>query len=253
MSNTLANRRLTFPAEHGALVTLAGAALLAALLAPHPEVAIAAAAVVAALYLARGPIERKVKRLRLRTLDPLALIAYAIAAAACLYVVARSRADAAWLLGAIAIAIPIAGATTRSAALRRSVLVEVGGMIAVGATAGADLYAGGGTVDGALFAGAALASYSAAAIFIVRAHTRPLERRDRIIGAWIGVAFLAAGAAISAALYPRMALAFVPRGAHALARTVFVSHTKRIKLVALRESLELALFVALIAAIWHVG
>ena len=239
--------KLTLPSEHGALVTLAGAAAAAALLAPRPAHALAAAAAIAASYLARGPIERRVKGLRLRPLDAPALALYAAIAVAATAAVAPVSRHGAIAIAAIAAAIPLAGALTRSARLRRSVLVETGGMIAVGASAGAELHAGGGGTLASITVAIALASYAAAAIFLVRAQTRPLSRRGRLGFAAIAAATLALGAATTAALAARLAWAFAPRGAHALARLVWVRESRRVTAIALRESLELALFVALLA------
>jgi membrane associated rhomboid family serine protease len=246
----VAGKRLSTPQEHGGLVILAGGVLLAALAAPRPVLAALAAAVYVAAYLARGPIERRVRRARPRPWDRAALLVYAAAAAAIVLALATVGPWGALAVAATATVIPVAGAIAVRARRHRDLAVELVGLGACGGAAGVAVYAAGGAEILALTVIAAGAVYGAATAPLVRSELRrELElpaRRDLAGGAFL---ILAVGAAITAAFVPLAALALAPRVLHAAYRVARPGRSPSRTVLITREVISLALFVLLLAAL----
>ncbi len=246
-----ATRKLTFPKEHGALVTLTGAAVLAAVTAPRPDLALLASIALFAAYLSRGPIERRVAHLALRPWDAPALLLYMVVVTLCVGVLARAHGWAALAIAVVATAIPAAGALARAVRAQRALLVETVGLTAVGATAGVAAYAGGTPYSTAGAMGIALGAYGAVAILIVRAQIREEKVRNPRANAALALALLFVAAGVSALVVPLLAAAFAPRAAHAALRIVRPPPEVHIYHLAARETAEIALFVALFATFLH--
>lgn len=250
MRRKVAGKRLSTPQEHGGLVILAGGVLLAALAAPRPLVAALAVVVYLAAYMARGPIERRVRHARPRPWDGAALLLYAAAAAA---IVATLAASGPW--GALAVAgsaalIPIAGAVAVRARRHRDLAVELAGLGACGGVAGIAIYAAGGAeilALSVLFAGAA---YGASTAPLVRSELRrELDTAARRQLAAAAFMILGAGAAATAAVAPVSAVALAPRVVHAAYRIARPGRTASRRLLITREVVMLALFVLLLGGL----
>jgi hypothetical protein len=247
MSGTRRRTRLSKPGEHGGLVTLGGSALLAVLVAPQLAPASAAALVYVIAYLARGPIERKVRRFRLRDWDAPGLVVYALAGLAAAAVIARANPLMALVVLGSALCFPGVGALVTRARVHRAFAIELIGLAACGGSAGIALYTGGAAVAACVIASLAMASYAASAVAMVRAEVRELQPPARLRLSRLGLAMLLAGGAAVAAAEPVLAIAFAPRLGHAAYRAIGGPGSHRIAVIATRETGELALFVVLLA------
>jgi hypothetical protein len=247
MSRTRRRAKLSKPGEHGGLVTLAGSAFLVALVAPQPVPALAAALVYVIAYLARGPVERKVRRFRLRDWDAPGLVVYALAALAAALLIARADPIMAVLVLGSALCFPGVGALVTRARVHRAFGVELIGLAACGGSAGVALYTGGAALATCVIVGLAMASYAASTVAMVRAEVRELEPPARLRLSRLGLAVLLAGGAAVAVAEPVLAIAFAPRLGHAAHRAVRGPGSHRIGVIAARETGELALFMVLLA------
>ena len=245
-----ARPKISKPGEHGGLVVVAASGVIAAVLAPEPQLAAAAALAGVVAYMARGPVERWVRGFRLREWDRVAMVVYAIAIGAAVGVVAAADTVAGVLTAAGVTALVAVGAAVSAARKHRHVLVELIAMAGCGALAGVFLYAGGGSARTALALAAAMAAYGASSVLFVRVEVRPHPATSRAL-AWSSVLLLASGAAVAALLASvAMIAAFAPRASHCAIRGIVGPGRKRRMLyVALRETAELSAFVVLVAVL----
>jgi hypothetical protein len=240
--------KLTLPREHGAIVTLGGAGLAAALLAPHPLAAMAAAVVVAAAFLARGPIDRRVAGLGWRGWDGWALVAIAVVAAVGGWYAGTAVSGAGPLVFLVAAALLGASAVVRRLRRHRAFAVELGGLIFCGAAAGLFALAGGAAAARAAALAAVLAAHAGASAPLVRTELRRRERAHASRGLLTALLLLCAGAGLAAGLgHPVAAVALAPRLAHVIVRSLRGTPTSAPSAAALRETALLTLAVALTA------
>lgn len=239
-------RALSLPHEHGGYLTIAGAAACGVALAQARGPALAVAAVTAAAFFARAPVEQLVRGKRAR------LDAAAVAALGVVVVVGALALGGAWaaIAGAVAAAIVAGSLAARRERVQRAAWFETLGMAALGASAGLIAIAGGLDVrDGAALA-VVVGAHTGLAVPLVRAEVRPRERAlSRRAGAVALAVVTAAALALAVAGLGRFALALSPRGLHALYRIVrptSPSAPSRPNLVGVRETAMLAAVVALV-------
>ncbi|MCC6994626.1 MAG: hypothetical protein IT370_08465 [Deltaproteobacteria bacterium] len=218
---------LSLPREHGAYLTLAGAIAGGVLLAPARLPAAAAGVMLAASFLARGPLERRAAGLRWRAGDVPLLLGCALAAGAGVHVAARGDLGLELALLALALVMPLGGWLVRRLGQLRAERFEVVGMAALGGSAGLVGFTGGAGLALALTAALLLAVHAAASVPLVRALLRPRERaqgrREIMLTGLVVVAVAAAvafgagavgagGVGAGGALASRvLALALLPR------------------------------------------
>ncbi len=239
--------RLSTPGEHGGLVTLAGSATLATLVAPEHLVALASAAAFAVAFLSRGPLERAARKFRPRAWDRRAVVLYGVVLVGLIAFVGARDVLAGAITGLGAVAIPVAGTVVVKARVHRAFAVETLALGGCGGVAGVGLYAGGVAIAPAMALGLAMASYGAATVALVRAEVRDLDPAARTRVSWLAVLWLALGAVACAVTLAAVVAAFAPRAIHAVARAVFGTGSRRIGAVAARETVELLIFIGLLA------
>src|SRR6266702_1455707 len=99
-------QRVSLPREHGAYLTLAGAASTAALVAPAPSAALAVGLTLGMAFLLRGPLERRARGGQARGWDAPAMAIMAVLAVAGAAVAATSRLAVVPVLAIAALALP---------------------------------------------------------------------------------------------------------------------------------------------------
>lgn len=239
--------KLSKPGEHGGLVTLLGSVVLVTWVAPEPWAAFAASLVYVIAYLARGPVERMARGFRLQAWDGPALGVYGLVAVLATLGIARQDLVAGLVTLGTALVIPAAGAVVSRARVHRTFVVELAGLAACGGSAGVALHAGGAGMAACVAVGLAMASYAASAVALVRAEVRDLEPRDRKRLSRVSLALLAMGCVATTAIGPNLALAFAVRLVHAAWHALRGPGTHPIAVIATRETMELAMFVVLLA------
>jgi hypothetical protein len=246
-----AKPKISKPGEHGGLVVVAASGIAAGVLAPAPHMAVVAAIAGVAAYMARGPVERRVRGFRRREWDTMATAAYGLAVVAAVAAVATRDVVAGALVGGGAIALVAVGAAVTAARKHRVLVVELVALAGCGALAGVFLFAGGGSERAAITIGAAMAAYGAATVPFVRAEVRELAAWDARAMAWLAVLLLLCGAAgVVVVAADVVAIAFAPRAAHCVARGVLGRpRSRRVLFVAVRETAEIAVFVTLVCVL----
>ncbi len=237
--------RISLPSEHGAWITVVGAAALAVYLSPVPLAGGLAALACLLGFVARGPVERRAAGRVLEVGDWLLLAACLTGAAAALLWLPAEPVQLA-LVGATAAAFPLIGALARAVKAHRTLVVEAAGLAASGAVATVVLIAGGEAPVPAAIVGGALAAYGAATVIGVKGEARkaaPGARRAGLISAALATA--AAGALLL--LAPLAAVGFAPRILFSSLRAARPGVRRRIYRIALRETLALAGFLVLLA------
>ena len=230
------SRRLSLPGEHGAYLTIAGAAISAALVAPRPGPALAVMGTIAATFLARGPIDRAAARLPLRSWDGAALALGAAVATACLAWSALPIPTLGFALGMLA-----ASWLCRRRRLHRDPRVELVALGGLGASAGLAAFAGGAAPSVALAVAALLGTHAATSVLAVRP---ALGKRGRLSSRAAGAAaVVVAGVATALLGHPWLALAFAPR----LVQLAAPTRGARAMTLGLRETAALAVTSALLA------
>ena len=208
---------LSLPREHGAYLTLAGGIAGGLLLAPAWPAA-ATGVMLAASFLARGPLERHAARLHWRVGDAPLLLGCALAAGAGVHIAARGHLGLELALLALALVMPLGGWLVRRMGQLRAERFEVVGMAALGGAAGLVAFTGGASLRLALTVALLLAVHAAASVPLVRALLRPRERaqgrRELMLTGLLVVAVagaIVAGGAGSALASRGLALALLPR------------------------------------------
>jgi hypothetical protein len=239
------SRALSLPHEHGGYLTIAGAAAAGVALAPARGAALAVGGVVAAAFFARAPLEQLARgrgaRLDRGALALLSTIALAGALAL----------GGGWAAIALAVAgaIVTASLVARDARWQRTSWFETLGMAALGASAGLAALAGGCAPGVAVALAIVVAAHTGLAVPLVRAEVRPRERAGaRRAGAVALVVLAVAAGTLAVAGLGGASLALAPRALHALARVVRSPQKMSPNLVGVRESVMLALVVALLVA-----
>ena len=227
MTSQPSSRRalLSLPREHGAYLTLAGGIAGGVLLAPAWLPAAATGVMLAASFLARGPLERRAAGLRWRVGDAPLLLGCALAAGAGVHVAARGRLWLELALLALALVMPLGGWLVRRMGQLRAERFEVVGMAALGGAAGLVAFTGGAGSTLALTVALLLAVHAAASVPLVRALLRPRERAQGrreimltglvVVAVATAVALGAGSGAGMAGVAPvsrGLALALLPRG-----------------------------------------
>lgn len=246
-----ARPKISKPGEHGGLVVIAASGVAAAVLAPVHHIAVVAAIAGIAAYMARGPVERRMRGFRPREWDAVASIVYATAIVAAVAVVAARDVVAGALVGAGAGGLVAIGAGVTAARKHRLLVVELLALAGCGAMAGVFLFAGGGAERASVAVGAAMAAYGAATVPFVRAEVRQLAPWEARAMSWLAVLLLMCGAvAVVVVATDAVAWAFAPRAAHCAIRGVLGKPRKRrVLFVAVRETAEIAGFIALVCAL----
>lgn len=253
--------RLSLPQEHGALVVLLAAAVVAAALAPYPALASAVMALFLLAFLARGPLERRLRGFRPRRLDNPATAFYGVVAAASIGVLAigAPAPEGGWMAGPLlaaatavsASAFLIGGGIAQKLRVHRSVWVELLGMAACGLSAGLALVAGGVAASEAAVVATALSSYGVASVLSVRGLLRaggatfPLQLAALVI--------LGGGAAVAGWFEPLLAAAFAGRFVHLIYRASRPAARPAPYRVAAVETAQLTLFAVLLLLAMHLG
>ena len=231
--------RLSLPGEHGAYLTLLGAAVAALLVAPRSIPVLAVAWLMAATFLARGWADRLAARHPLRAWDRLAIALETAVAVAALAWLAREPVVA-LLAGGFAAVTLVASALARRMRRHRDPRVELVGLGGLGASAGLAAWASGTAVVDALILGGVLAAHAATAVYAVRP---ALGKRGKLSRPTMGYLWLAAVAVGCVALgRPLAALALVPRLALLALRPAAATASQ----VGIRETFALAAAVALV-------
>lgn len=243
-------KRVSLPHEHGGYLTVGGGAIVALALAPDTRAPIFAAATLLASFFARGPLEAFAVRGKGAAWDHLAL-------ALLLGVAALATIAAAWLAGVRAApAILLAVATLVGSVLarwqrdHRSAWFEATGMGALGAGAGALLWAGGSTLRTALAVAIALGANAAIAVPLVRSELRRRERAQRDTADLYAASLLAVACLLLvAARAPLAMIALFPRTLQLVARRLSASRSPaRAAAIGLRET-----GILLVAALALIG
>ncbi|HEY7957699.1 MAG TPA: YwiC-like family protein [Polyangia bacterium] len=233
-------RSLSIPHEHGAYLTIAGAAVAGAWVAPSPLASIGVAIALAAGFFARGPIETRAPK----RWDRLALAIYAlgIAGGAALAGWARPRLALAAL--AMAAIPPAAAFAARRMRRLRGLGFELLGMGALGASAGPIALAGSAPYKLSALLALVIGVHAALAVPLVRTELRRRERpRASRIENW-AMGALAATASLTIFVGPaRLALALAPRALHLAARRTGGLGTRPASWVGARETVALAFAV----------
>lgn len=200
------SRSISWPHEHGALMTLVGGCVLALLVAPSPPAALAVALVLAAGFFAREPLVRRARW------DGLLLAGCALVAALALAWLSPG-APAIALVTATGALVMIAGFVwARRRRWHRAPLFEGLGMAALGASAGLGALAGGTRPVHAALLGLVLAVHALVTVPLVRSEVRRRERANAGRAGLLAVlALLAAMAVLALAGTPLLSLAFAPR------------------------------------------
>jgi hypothetical protein len=229
------------PHEHGAYLTLGGASAAGLLIAPS-WAGVGLALAVAAAFFARAPLEALHRPARF---DRAALSGYAAVAA---LGVALGGLAAALIAGAV-IALSWAGRLTRH---HRHALFELCGMAVLGALGGGIAEVGGAQPLTAAALAVVLGSHAATAVPLVRTELRPAERKDSgRADQWAAILLLVAATGLVALGRPSSALVLLPRAIHVAARRLRALPRMRPSLVGLRESLLLAVTIALCVLVFR--
>ncbi|HEX9104144.1 MAG TPA: YwiC-like family protein [Polyangia bacterium] len=237
------SRALSLPHEHGGYLTIAGAAASGVALAHARGPALAVAAVTAAAFFARAPVEQLARNKGARLDGALVVALGAVVFGGAL---ALGSGWAALAL-VVAAAIVCGSLVARRGRWQRAAWFETLGMAALGGSAGLIAVAGGADLG----TGAALAIvvgvHTGLAVPLVRAEVRPRERGLARRAGGIALAVVAAAATVLAlAGLGRFALALAPRALHALSRATWPASPSRPTVVGLRESAMLAAVVSLV-------
>jgi hypothetical protein len=239
-----ATARLPIPREHGAYLTLLGAATLGVLQAPARAPAVGAALALAAVFFARGPLEA---RGGARGRGALMLVACAAIGTAGIALAARVSPGA----GVLSLAAPIAMLAAASAARRSHRARAIGfvliAMATLGASAGLVAWIGGAPAARAGLLTAVLCVHAVASVQLLRAELRPRERDRLPARARLGAALVAIVAAALGALSLPAGVALLPRLLVLL--TAPRLRERRPAMLGLRETAALALCVAIAALI----
>jgi hypothetical protein len=218
-------KAVSVPSEHGGYLTLAGAAVTAALVSPRPWAVVAGAVALAAAFFARAPLEKLGRRGSLRPWDAPALVAYTLLALLGGGLAVAASGARGWTVGLAAGAIVAASLLARRLRSHRSATFELAGMGALGGCAGVLAWLGGAPPQLAAVVAVILAAHAASAVPLVRSELRPNERRQAaradasafaIVGAALALLALLGAATAGIALVPRV-LHLLLRRAHALA------------------------------------
>ena len=239
------SRALSLPHEHGGYLTIAGAAACGVALAPARLPALALAAVTAAAFFARAPVEQLARGRGARLDGAFAALIAAVVVAGAL---ALGGAWVAVALG-LAVAIVCGSLWARRGRWQRSAWFETLGMAALGASAGLIAVGGGVAIGRAAAVALVLGAHTGLAVPLVRAELRPRERALGRRAAVFALAVLAAAAlALALAGAGRFAVALAPRALHALSRAAVAATPARPTVVGLRETAMLAAVVVLVVA-----
>lgn len=213
-------KRVSLPHEHGGYLTVGGGALVAAALAPDVRAPLLGAVTILASFFARGPLEAFAVRGKEATWDRLALLSFfGVAAAATCAATKLAGVRAAPTVG-LAAAMLVGSVLARWQRDHRSAWFEMAGMAALGAGAGALLWAGGATLRTSLAVAIALGANAAIAVPIVRSELRRRERAQRntadvhaalLLALACGLLYVATAPSAMLALGPRMAQLAVRR------------------------------------------
>ncbi len=245
---TLRRRPLiSTPKEHGALVTLVCAGGLAVAVAPQQSVALATLTLFLLAFLARGPIERRVRKFRPRPWDLVATGCYLLAALGAVFAVANSTPGHAAIAVICCVAVLSGGAIAQKLRIHRSLAVELTGMALGGVAAAVAIVAGAGTIGLAAVVAASLISYSTASVLLVRAQLRDLSAGATRTRNLLALAWLAAGMLAANTFGPTLAIAFAPRLAQVTLRCVVPARPTSPYVVAVFETAQLLVFVGALA------
>lgn len=237
------SRAVSLPHEHGGYLTIAGATAIGVALSPARGPALAVGAAVAAAFFARAPIEQ-MRRGRGARLDGVT-----VAALAAVVLLAALALGGVWAAVALVVAslIVSGSAVARNERWHRATWFETIGMAALGASAGLVALAGGVELGRAAAIAIVIAVHTALAVPLVRSEVRPRERAHIRQAAWIALGALTLCAIVLALVGGgRFAIALAPRTLHALARTQSPASPSHPNVVGVRETVMLALTVALL-------
>jgi len=249
MSSTRSGPRLSTPKEHGGLVTLGAAGLLATAVSPEPLRALVAAGLFLVAFLARGPTERRTRGFRPRPWDLGALFIYGLAGAGATFALAQTNVALAASAAVLAAALIAGGAIAQQRRIHRSLGIELLGMASAGLAAGLAIVIGGGTAGLAAIVAFSMITYACSSVLVVRAQLRKLS--SQTVGAynWMGLCAIAIGAAIASGYEPFLFLVFAPRCAYIGYRNFVPARPSSPYMVAASETAQLALFAVGIAVV----
>jgi hypothetical protein len=238
--------RLSLPREHGAWLTLAGAAFGGIWQATDRVGASGFAVALAAAFVARAPLERS----RPARWDGALRLVCSLAIVGGSLVAGRNQQ---WLgLASALCAAVLIGASllARKERQQRNLGFEALGMAALGASAGAIALVGAAPFEQSLILGFVLGTHAAVSVPLVRSELRPREREHAASATALAtLALVAAVAILSVIGSGTAAVALVPRAVDLAIRHVTGWRLRRAALVGVRETVELAAALALLLLI----
>jgi hypothetical protein len=245
--NAVKPARLSLPHEHGGYLVLVGGAIAAIAISPRPLVAGVSALAIMASFFARAPLEKRALKRHSAAWDRIALFGFSI-------VILSSGSlalfeNGARAIPALAVVPAIIGGSyvVRSRRGHRSQSFELIGMAALGASAGPMMLAGGTSLGVAAACGVVLGVHAAVAVPLVRSELRPAERGRAGAAERSALWMIGGGAALLLVLgVSRAAVALAPRLIQRFARPFGSRKPLRPAWVGLRETVVLAVAVALL-------
>jgi hypothetical protein len=240
--------KLTLPREHGAYLTLLGAGVSAALIAPGRAGAIAVAVTFMMAFLLRGPLERLAVGHPPRAWDLTAIVLLTGLGSGAAWLAGAERIAVVPLLAAGALALPVAALLARRGRFLRGARFEMIAMGGLGASAGLAAWCGGLDATPAVALGLVLGAHAAASVPLVQSRVR---RRGAPRGLLVLAAAVLVAAGVGLVLIGRAValVALAPRAAGLAWTGVAGPRPATASAVGLEETGLLALVVAVLGAV----